>query len=186
VLDYVIEPPRIYSSFADFERDERQRRGLPELAPTPPAVIVLTPSPSPIVVRVRPSPALKVVVEHVDPAKLRAEGVLEIGGAPGTSVLFVRTRKALHLLHTTWIPDRQVDDYAVRLAVNWIEGYGMPSYEVAQNLGVGEATLRKALSAAGYERLSPERHSQLASARSARKMGKRGRLVRTAQVEARL
>ena len=38
----------------------------------------------------------------------------------------------------------------------------MPSCEVAKNLGVNETTLRTALVAAGYERISPERHGQLA------------------------
>lgn len=166
------ELPRIYSSFAEFERDELRRLGLTAWpAATPPS----TPA---ALVHVQPT-ALSFVVGRMTPASLRAEGVLEIGCATGTSVLFVRTRIKLHLLHTTWLPDRQLDDYAVSLAVTWIEGHGLPSCEVAKNLGVSETTLRHALTAAGYERITPERHDQLARARSARKFGnRRGRLVR--------
>ena len=119
---------------------------------------------------------------RVTPELLRAEGILEIGCATGTSVLFVRTRVKLHLIHSTWLPDRQLDDYAVSLAVTWIEDHGLPSYEVAKNLGVSETTLRRALTAAGYERLSPEQHEQLSRARSARTFGnRRGRLVRASK-----
>ncbi len=98
----------------------------------------------------------------------------------GTSVLYVRTHVKLHLLHTTWLPDRRLDDYAVSLAVTWIEDHGLPSYAVADNLGVSDATLRNALTAAGYERLNPKQQAALAIARSARKLGnRRGRLVRS-------
>lgn len=161
---------RIYTSFTEFERKELRRLGLtawpaPTIAP-PPAMSVVPASSRPIT--------------RVTPASLRAEGILEIGCAKGTSVLFVRTRVKLHLLHSTWLPDRQLDSYAVSLAVTWIEGHGLPSYEVAKNLGVSETTLRRALTAAGYERLTPEQHNQLAGARSARKFGnRRGRLVRS-------
>ena len=128
-----------------------------------------------------PSPS-RSVAARVTPESLRAEGILEIGCANGTSVLFVRTRVKLHLLHSTWLPDRQLDDYAVSLAVTWIEGHGLPSYEVAKNLGVRETTLRHALTEAGYDRLSPEQHAQRAGARSVRKFGnRRGRLVRASE-----
>ena len=131
-----------------------------------------------VAMRVEPSPS-RPIITKVTPEALRAEGILEIGCAKGTSVLFVRTHVKLHLIHSTWLPDRPLDDYAVRLAVTWIEGHGLPSCEVAKNLGVSETTLRSALTAAGYERLSPEQHDQLARARSARKFGnRRGRLVR--------
>jgi hypothetical protein len=111
---------------------------------------------------------------------LRAEGIEEIGCAPGTSVLFVRTRKGIHVLHTTWVPERQLDDYAVRLAVTWIESCGMPSCTAAKNLGVSETALRNALLAAGYDRLSPELLAQRTGAREERKIGsRRGRLVRS-------
>jgi hypothetical protein len=120
------------------------------------------------------------LVPRVSPASLRAEGVLEVGCAPGTSILFVRTRVKIHLLHTTSLPDRVLDDYAVMLAVNWIEDHGLPSCEVAKNLGVNQNTLRHALTKAGYARLSASdaQHKQLAGARAARKFGnRRGRLV---------
>jgi hypothetical protein len=111
-----------------------------------------------------------------------AEGILEIGCAKESSVLFVRTRVKLHLLHSTGLPDRQLDDYAVRLAVTWIEGHGLPSYEVAKNLGVNETTLRSALTAAGYVRFSQEQSEHLVRARSARKFSnRRGRLVRSSK-----
>ena len=174
------EIPRIYTSFTEFEREELRRLGLtawpvralasPPAAPT--AVPVLPPAVSIATVPSR-------TITRVTPESLRAEGILEIGCVQGTSVLFVHTRVKLHLLHSTWLPDRQLDDYAVRLAVTWIEDHGLPSYEVAKNLGVSETTLRSALTAAGYERLSPEQHAALAVARSARKFGnRRGRLVR--------
>ena len=182
------EIPRVYTSFAEFEREELRRLGLVAWpAPTiaaPPAVAdsisappALVPMPVLPAMSVMPAPSLPVT-----PESLRAEGILEIGCAKGTSVLFVRTIVKLHLLHSTWLPDRQLDDYAVSLAVTWIEGHGLPSYEVAKNLGVSETTLRRALTEAGYERLSPEQHNQLAIARSARKFGnRRGRLVRSSE-----
>ena len=190
------EIPRIYASFAEFERDERMRQGLPA-APTlpelsapknaPSAVLkptstAIVPTPRPFATVAKPKPRACVTVDHLTEASmaaLRVEGILEIGRATDTSVVYVRTRLRLHVLHATWVPDRPLDEYAVRLAVTWIEGHGLPSCAVAKNLGISEPVLRKALSAAGYERLDPARHAQLADARSARKPGKRGRLVRT-------
>jgi hypothetical protein len=96
----------------------------------------------------------------VTPAALRAEGVLEIGCAIGTSVLYVRTRVKLYLLHATWLPDRRLDAYAVKLAMSWIDNYGMRSHEVASNLGVNEGTLRQALLAAGHTRAVPARRGK--------------------------
>ena len=194
----VVDPDmlRLYTSFAEFERDERMRRGLPA-APTlpdlpapknaPSAVVkppstAIVPTPRPFVTLAKPKPTACISISHLTEESitaLRAEGILEIRRATDTSVVFVRTRQRLHLLHATWVPDRQLDEYAVRLAVTWIEGHGLPSCAVAKNLGISEPVLRKALSAAGYERLDPARHAQLADARSARKPGKRGRLVRT-------
>lgn len=183
--DYV---PRIYTSFADFERDELRRLGLTAwpVAPiadppvtiadpivdTLPAALVPVPAALPVLppaVSIVPAPSRTTVT----PTLLRAEGILEIGCAQGTSVLYVRTRVKLHLLHTTWLPDRRLDDYAVSLAVTWIEGHGLPSYEVANNLGVSAATLRNALAAAGYERLNPKQQAALAVSRSARRLGNR-------------
>lgn len=171
------EPPRVYTSFAEFERAERRRMGVEEsdvvamVAPMDNAPLLAPIAKAPVV-------ASKPTRSGVTPASLRAEGVLEIGCATGTSVLFVRTKVKIHLLHTTSLPDRVLDDYAVGLAVNWIESHGMPSYEVARNLGVNETTLRKALSKAGYERTSPSQREGLVQARAARKPGRRGRLVR--------
>jgi hypothetical protein len=174
------EIPRVYTSFAEFEREELRRLGLTawpaQTLASPPAVLPALPV-LPLAMSVVPAPS-RPVITKVTPESLRAEGILEIGRAKETSVLFVRTRLKLHLLHSTWLPDRQLDNYAVSMAVTWIEDHGLPSYEVAKNLGVSETTLRSALTAAGYERLSPERHAQLAEARSARKFGnRRGRLV---------
>lgn len=199
--------PRIYTSFAEFERDELRRLGLTAW-PTPVAAASVVVEPpvagqraaEPVVGPVVPVPVLPVLVPvlpalpvlppavslvpapartTVTPTTLRAEGILEIGRVQGTSVLFVQTRAKLHLFHSTWLPDRQLDDYAVNLAVTWIEGHGLPSCTVANNLGVSETTLRNALTKAGYERLSPAQHAALAVARSARKLGnRRGRLVR--------
>ena len=150
---------------------------VPALVPVMTALPALPPA-----VSVVPAPSRSTVT----PTALRAEGILEIGRVPGTSVLFVQTRVKLHLLHSTWLPDRQLDDYAVSLAVTWIEGHGLPSCTVANNLGVSETTLRNALTKAGYERLSPAQHAALAVARSARKLGnRRGRLVRSTRPQAR-
>lgn len=113
---------------------------------------------------------------RVTPASLRAEGILEIGRATDTSVLFVLTREKLHVFHELSLPERALDDYAVQLAVNWIES-GIPGYEVARNLGISEVTLQRGLTAAGYMRLSPSQQEQKTHARAARKLGKRGRLV---------
>lgn len=171
--------PRIYTSFAEFERDERRRLGLPELPELPEAPMPKALAPRAARAEVKPRKPAGVVVGHVTPASLRDEGVLEIGCAPGTSVLYVRTRVKLHVLHATWLPDRQLDDYAVRLAVAWIQDQGLSNGEVAKNLGVSENTLRQALTAGGYERSSPAQQQTLVRARAARKFGnRRGRLVR--------
>jgi len=114
---------------------------------------------------------------EITPAQLRAEGVVELGGASGTSVLYVRTPGRLYLFHVEYLKDRALDAYAVALAVNWIEN-GFTSAEVARNLSVSETTLRNALSAAGYERLSAPQIDQLRHARMAYRLGNRkGRLV---------
>jgi hypothetical protein len=188
------EVPRIYTSFADFERDELRRL---ESIPVPvaednaPATEddKVTEDDVPVAEDLRPvlstAPAARRTSTRVTPASLRAEGILEIGRATGTSALFVRTRVKLHLLHANSLPDRALDDYAVALAVNWIEDHGLPSCEVASNLGVGWPTLRLALAKAGYTRLSPAAYDQLGDARASRKLGnRRGRLVHSAAASA--
>src|SRR5262245_27265186 len=116
--------------------------------------------------------------DKISPAALRSEGVVEVGRASETSLLFVVTRSRLCLFHAADLPDRALDDYAVRRAVDWIEDGGS-STEAARNLGVNQETLRRALLAAGYERLRARVHEQLAHARAARKFGnRRGRPAR--------
>jgi hypothetical protein len=181
--------PRIYGSFAEFEREERLLLGLPPIVEVLPAPVV-DPTPTkkpampPVITLPVTSPPEKTRAHTpckaapVTARSLRLEGILEIGCPEGTSVLYVRTLVKLHLLHVTWLPDRVLDDYAVQLAMAWIEGHGMSSYEVAQNLGVGQDTLRKALAAAGYERVNPKQYEALVIARGARKIAnRRGRLV---------
>ncbi len=185
---------RIYASFAEFERDELRRRGVevPEVAEPPHAVIEVPVEPSALAVipaaiaEVAPQRSAKARVRSpasysitgVSLAELRAEGVLEIGRAVGTSVLFVRTRVKIHLLHATSLPDRELDDYAVQLAVTWIDDHGLPGHEVARNLGVGEVSLRKALARAGYERTLAWRYAPRASrGRGGRGNRSGGRLV---------
>ena len=168
--------PRIYTSFAEFDREELRRCGLTgwpsPAASSPPVVAASITTPS------APPTARVSSRSVVTPESLRAEGILEIGCAKGTSVLFVRTHVKLHLLHAAGLPDRKLDDYAVRMAVTWIEDHGLASCEVAKNLGVSEPTLRSALAVAGYERLTPKQRASCATARSARKIGnRRGRLV---------
>jgi len=183
--------PRIYSSFTEFEREERLLLGLPPIVESLPApsielppteelamqpIITLPATVTPTTKTLAPPPGKPAPVTA---RSLRSEGILEIGSAGGTSVLYVRTRVKLHLLHVTWLPERVLDDYAVQLAMVWIQGHGMSSADVAHNLGVGQDTLRKALAAAGYERANPTQYQALVVARGARKMAnRRGRLVR--------
>lgn len=178
--------PRLYPSFEAFERDERQRRALclparPSSTAAPVVPCVPEPPSAPLSpTRTTAHATSTTSTTSVTPAALHAEGILEIGRALGTSALFVRTRVKLHLLHVTWLPDRKLDSYAVDLAVIWIQDHGLPGSEVARNLGVSEPSLRTALAAAGYARLSPAQHAQRAKARSIRKFGnRRGRLVRS-------
>ncbi len=173
-IDFDLPLPRIYASFAEFERDERARLGLDPL-PDPGVQIALAEKPAASPDRApRSKRARERMIGHssVTPAALRAEGVLEVGCAIGTSVLYVRTRAKLHLLHVTWLPDRRLDDYAVSLAMNWIENCGMRSYEVANNFGVSEDTLRRALLAAGHERAVSARPAAL------KRGNRRGRFMR--------
>jgi hypothetical protein len=116
----------------------------------------------------------------VRPAELRAEGVLDLGAASETSVLYVRTADRLYLFHADCMRDRVLDGYAITLAVNWIED-GFTSAEVAGNLGVNKATLQRALSDAGYERvpLSPsERRGHRRMGLRLRLGNRRGQLIR--------
>lgn len=109
---------------------------------------------------------------------LRDEGVLDIGGVAGTSFVYVTTRARTCLFHAAELPPRRLDAYGTRLAIHWIE-MGAPSWSVASDLGITEPELRRALLAAGYERMSPAQRAQLAGARAQRKIGnRRGRLVR--------
>jgi hypothetical protein len=112
---------------------------------------------------------------------LRDEGVLEIGGIAGTSFVYVITRERTYLFHAAELPSRRLDTYGAQRAIHWIE-LGAPSCRVAADLGVTESELRRALRAAGYARMSPAQHAQLANARAQRKLGnRRGRLVRIAE-----
>lgn len=133
----------------------------------------------------KPSQAWK----RFSPALLLSEGIFETGRVPTTSVLFVVTEEGVRLFHAWSLPDRVLDDYAVNLAVIRIEN-GDSSQRVARDLGVTEDTLRRALYAAGYQRLDARAHERLAHARAARKFGRqrgqgerRGRLVRIALPE---
>ena len=91
-------------------------------------------------------------IKKVSAADLRAEGILDVGCASGTSVLYVRTRRRLHLFHVQSMPDRALDDYAIQLAVTWID-MGASLEQVARNLGVDDRNLSRDLAAAGYVRL---------------------------------
>lgn len=115
------------------------------------------------------------------PAELHAEGIFEIGRLEKTSVLFMITEERILLVHVESLPNRRLDDYAIQLAVSWIEHLGLSSAEVARNLGVSEETLRLALVGAGYHRLGSTRREHLAHARMSRKFGNRrsGRLARS-------
>lgn len=103
-------------------------------------------------------------------SQLRAEGVLEVGRV-GAAV-YARTKIKLHVFHALELPDRELDAYAVRLAVAWITD-GATSRDVSRDLGVGQETLRRALAARGYERLTKPQMDQRAKARGNR----RGKLV---------
>jgi hypothetical protein len=161
--------PRVYASFMEFERDDRDCLvtladgplvPVPSGAQLTTALVLSRHESSARVVSAKPKRELpKTPRTRLSPAGLRAEGVLETGRPPGTGMLYVRTRVKLYLMHETWLPDRRLDDYAVRLALNWLENHGLPSYEVASNLGVNDATLRQALLEAGYERALPAQHA---------------------------
>ncbi len=111
---------------------------------------------------------------------LRDEGVLEVGAVSGTSFLYVITRVRACFFHAAELPPRRLDAYGAQRAIYWIER-GLRSYQVANELGVTQGELRRALLAAGYARLSPAAIAQLAGARAARKIGnRRGKLVRVA------
>ena len=165
--------PRVYASFAEFEhvdRDYLTTLAAASHVPAPSgsgacltALVVTRHAPLAQVVLTEPKRVRSATPRtRLTPAGLRAEGVLEIGRVTGTCMLYVRTRVKLYLMHETWLPDRRLDDYAVRLALNWLENHGLPSYEVASNLGVNHATLRQALLEAGYERaLSTERKPKM-------------------------
>lgn len=175
VVEMLFVIPRVYASFAEFDRAERRRLGQPDPEPAP--MTELVPD---VEARVARRTAVSHALSRVTLTTLRAEGVLEIGCAAGTSVLFVRTRVKIHLLHATALPDRELDDYAVQLAVTWIDEHGLPGHVVARNLSVGEETLRKALARSGYERTLAWRYTRASrGTRGGRKNRSGGRLVRS-------
>ena len=115
---------------------------------------------------------------------LRDEGVLDVGGVPGTSVVYVVTRRRMHMFHATELPSRRLDAYGAHRAIYWLER-GTPSWRYAIRIGVTETELRRALLSIGYARLPPARLAQLEAARSSRAIGnRRGRLVRIDAVAA--
>lgn len=109
---------------------------------------------------------------EIRPSDLRAEGVVEIGAAPGTSVLYVRTIGKLYLFHPSYLRDRALDAYAVELAVRWLED-GISGAQVAGNLGVDQATVQRALSDAGYERLNRSPSERRGHDRVSQRLGNR-------------
>jgi hypothetical protein len=114
----------------------------------------------------------------VTPSELRAEGVFEVGRAPGTGFLFVVTEERVLLFHVGSLPDRRLDDYAIELALSWIEWQGVSAAAVAGYLGVSQETLRNALVQAGHQRHSAAQLEHYAHARMSRKFGPRTTGVR--------
>jgi hypothetical protein len=113
---------------------------------------------------------------------LRDEGVLDIGGIPGTCFVYVITRTRMCMFHVVELPPRRLDEYGAYRAVYWIER-GTPSCRYAAKIGVTEPELRRALLSIGYARLKPAALAQLADARASRKIGnRRGSLVQIADV----
>lgn len=115
------------------------------------------------------------------PAQLRAEGVVEVGGIAGTSVLYVITQRRLVLLDATRVADRALDAYALRLVVTWIEEHGLSDVQIARNLGIDPHHLSLELRRAGYERLSQAQLQQLDAARASRGGNRHGRVLRLAR-----
>ena len=111
-------------------------------------------------------------------AKLRAEGVVFVGRAEGTSLLYVRTKERFYVFHTCSVPERALDAYAVELAVNWIEN-GLSAEAVARNLAVTPANLSAALKRAGYVHQITPNGLRLRASRADKKFGnRRGPLIR--------
>lgn len=123
-----------------------------------------------------PSQSWRLRKSSVSPAELRARGVLEVGRASGTSVLYVRTPGRVYLFHAESLVDRVLDAYAVELAVGWLD-WGATSTEVASNLGVSVTTLRSALLAAGYERVGGLPSGRARGSALDAPVRRRGRLV---------
>jgi hypothetical protein len=101
-------------------------------------------------------------------AQLRAEGVIEICAVPQSSVLCVLTQQRLHLFHQGAIQDRELDTYAVQLAVAWAE-QGICMKQIGRNLGVDERIVRAAFKAHGYEYASEAEIVQRKRARAGRR-----------------
>lgn len=109
--------PRVYASFAEFERVEHSclmTTAATTHAPLPDVPLRCTrptaacgQSTALVVENRTPSKGKrvrsKIHCPRLTPARLRAEGVLEIGSVPDTSILYVQTQVKFYLLHETWI-----------------------------------------------------------------------------------
>ncbi len=89
----------------------------------------------------------------VTASQMREEGAFEVGGVPGTSVLFVRTGRGLRLFHVDRVPDRELDAYGIANAISRLET-GFSAVAVARQLGIDPCELGRQLKDTGYERKS--------------------------------
>ena len=84
-------------------------------------------------------------------SQLRDEGVIELGAVE--SILYVRTRVKLHILHADQVPHRALDAYAIELVKTRLE-LGISLAEIAEGLGVSRVHALRALQAQGYTKPS--------------------------------
>ena len=111
--------PRVYASFAELERVEHRclmtaivatytpllevsLRGTRTTGACPQSTAIVIASRAPQALSTSRRARPKVPCTRLSPARLRAEGVLEIGRVPDTGILYVQTQVKFYLLHETW------------------------------------------------------------------------------------
>lgn len=86
---------------------------------------------------------------QVSPTQLRHEGVEEIGRVDSTALLYVRTKRGIHLLHIELIAERKLDAYGHQRMFDMLDG-GMPITKVSAYLGISQKAISRELVAIGY------------------------------------
>lgn len=109
----------------------------------------------------------------LDAIRLRDEGVLELGRAQASSVMFVLTQRRLVLFHVHEMPARRLDAWGIARAIERLED-GAAVSELAADLEIDMTQLGRALATAGWIKPPASRGAWKRGRRISRGRGPRG------------